>query len=117
MNKKLSPYAYSYASLIGCLVGGNTTLLVVRPALGLTGDTAAAIVAAATGAGALLSMLALWLFARYSGRTVDFSELEQRPITARSRAVQVVGMVLMLLAIIGLYAVSKNPTFFVQFWQ
>ncbi len=113
MNKKLSPYAYSYASLIGCLVGGNTTLLVVRPALGLTGDTAAAIVAAATGAGALLSMLALWFFARWRGvSTADSKNSEDSHLTVKGFAVHTA--VLILFGILGLYVLSQIPMLFRQ---
>jgi hypothetical protein len=104
--------AYTYASLFGCLFGGNLTLLLVRPAMGVAGDTGAALAAAGTGAGGILSMLALWLFARLSGHALDLNAPMPPPMAARALAVRVA--VLASLAILGLFAISQIPMLFRQ---
>lgn len=87
-------------------------LLLIRPALGVTGDLAAAIAAAGTAIGAILSMSALWLFARHTGRTIDLSELKHQPLTTRAFAFR--AALLVSLAVLGLFAMSQIPMLFKQ---
>lgn len=57
-------------------------------------------------------MLALWLFARYSGNAHHLNGSVPPPLTARAFAVR--AAVLASLAILGLFAMSQIPVLFRQ---